>query len=563
MSKLPKRPRQHTLEKLSRQHVESILPPEWIVEGFENDYGLDLQVEIVKNEQVTGAHFYIQLKSTDHLVVRKDGYIAHPCKTSTLRYFLERPELVIYVVYDAQQQEAYWIWIQDYLRQTVEAGWQNKEEITIRIPKKDTFDQKAVQEIEKRVREAHSLEQLVSAIRTAEDSNFRYSLATGYRLADLQHQGAVIGVSLDVHGHVVTIGVHPKHPEALAIAPVKLQGRFLFDESVDGQVARTTFERVFKAGAPAQFNSRFFEGFGLPNVLTRVLTHIREVQMQTLEILPITSNDRFPLRLTVFDASGKEIGEVPYVECRLTRQGSEESTFENDSQDAPLRFRFVVNHIESTATFHLQLHFLGESVVQVRDFLHLQEALAHAGSIKLTNIRTGISTSHPTQTQLLPDVDENFVRVISELAFVQEKLNQLIVWSGEVGTADIQVLHEVSAILRTGNLRMNSSQFTVLLPTAIIRKLVSDLPSGEAFALAMTADGTIRELLGTRIELGGCIVSIPDASLSEDIQALLSKASELPEDQVMKVTFNVGAEGMQLIFPQWQPTILSDDAHEN
>lgn len=67
MSNLPQRPREHVLETESRKFVENILPSEWIVTHPIADYGIDLHVEIVENTYVTGAHFSMQLKSTDKI----------------------------------------------------------------------------------------------------------------------------------------------------------------------------------------------------------------------------------------------------------------------------------------------------------------------------------------------------------------------------------------------------------------------------------------------------------------------------------------------------------------
>jgi len=88
--RLPKRPREHVLESESERFARRILPPEWIAEKRAHDYGIDLQVEIVQNESVTGARFCVQLKGTDGLKVRKKAYIAHPCATSALFYYLQR-----------------------------------------------------------------------------------------------------------------------------------------------------------------------------------------------------------------------------------------------------------------------------------------------------------------------------------------------------------------------------------------------------------------------------------------------------------------------------------------
>jgi len=146
--RLPKRTRAHVLETLSRQHVESTFPTEWVCRRVEDDYGLDMRVEIVAGEQVSGLEFAVQLKGTDHLRTSGED-VLHPCKVSTAEYFLHRPEPVMYVVYDAQEDTAYWLWVQPYLRglDGASPGWRDRKEVQIRIPCANRLTREAVPEI--------------------------------------------------------------------------------------------------------------------------------------------------------------------------------------------------------------------------------------------------------------------------------------------------------------------------------------------------------------------------------------------------------------------------------
>jgi hypothetical protein len=132
---LPRRPRSHVLETISRQHVEGIFPPEWVCRRVEDDYGLDMRIEIVVGEEVTGLEFLVQLRATDNLKTSGDD-VLHRCDVSTAQYFLRCPEPVMYVVYDAQVKVAYWLWVQPYLRRLDEtcAGWRDHKSVQIRIP---------------------------------------------------------------------------------------------------------------------------------------------------------------------------------------------------------------------------------------------------------------------------------------------------------------------------------------------------------------------------------------------------------------------------------------------
>jgi hypothetical protein len=135
IEQLPKRPRAHVLEELSFQHLRRILPSEWICRRVEDDYGLDVRVEIVAGEQVTAQEFSVQLKATDHLQTSGDD-IVHRCKVTTAQYFLRRPEPVMYVVYSAQETTSYWLWVRLYLEQLdkTKPDWREKQSVQIRIP---------------------------------------------------------------------------------------------------------------------------------------------------------------------------------------------------------------------------------------------------------------------------------------------------------------------------------------------------------------------------------------------------------------------------------------------
>ena len=131
--RLPKRTRSHDLEALSRQYVERIFSPPWICRPVPADYGLDMRVEVVTDRQVTGREFSVQIKGTDQL--RTSGTdVIHRCKASTARFFLQRFEPVMYVVYDANEETAYWVWMQPYLRDKARSGWLSQKKVQIRIP---------------------------------------------------------------------------------------------------------------------------------------------------------------------------------------------------------------------------------------------------------------------------------------------------------------------------------------------------------------------------------------------------------------------------------------------
>jgi hypothetical protein len=151
---LPIRPEGHKLEAISRVHVEEIFSRAgWICQRPQDDYGIDLECEVVTGEEVSGLKFSIQLKATKGLKT-SGGEVVHRCQVSTAQYFLQRLEPVMYVVYDGRGEVAYWVWVQPYLEGLDETrpGWREQQTVQIRIPLGNRLGADSIPLIEEHVR---------------------------------------------------------------------------------------------------------------------------------------------------------------------------------------------------------------------------------------------------------------------------------------------------------------------------------------------------------------------------------------------------------------------------
>lgn len=83
-----------------------------------HDYGIDMLLHTYTPEgEVENETVGIQLKATDHLSFSRDGQsIPYVVDRSDLEYWLEERYPVILIVYDAQDDMAYWIYVQDYFQ---------------------------------------------------------------------------------------------------------------------------------------------------------------------------------------------------------------------------------------------------------------------------------------------------------------------------------------------------------------------------------------------------------------------------------------------------------------
>ena len=110
---MAKRPRSHQLEDESITAFRAARPSGWPVRKKDDDYGIDLEVEIFDEEETsTGLLFFVQLKATDAATERKISldreYLQDICQ-------YDSPTII--VRYFARDGRLYWAWAADLLAQ--------------------------------------------------------------------------------------------------------------------------------------------------------------------------------------------------------------------------------------------------------------------------------------------------------------------------------------------------------------------------------------------------------------------------------------------------------------
>jgi Domain of unknown function (DUF4365) len=145
-----KRPRQHVIADLSVNHVERyVLLCGFSVERIEHDYGIDLVIFTYDvNGEIENGQIYVQLKATDALRRIGDGSsIAFSLQRSDLELWLQEPMPWILIVYDAQANLAYWLYIQAYFeRQFGFNLTQGGETVTVYLPTGNILSQEAIRQ---------------------------------------------------------------------------------------------------------------------------------------------------------------------------------------------------------------------------------------------------------------------------------------------------------------------------------------------------------------------------------------------------------------------------------
>jgi len=515
------------------------LPAEWLVEDGWEDYGIDLVIEIVRNDQITGAIFLMQLKGTDALTIRSGGYISHRCKTSTLAYFLERPKPIVYLVYDTKGKKGYWIWVQDYIRQSLKPDWRNQGTATIRIPVDRVFDENAVEEMALRASRYRERAKWLSAIEAARSPYFRYDLK--------------------VSEQAVTVNIWPRHPESLKDCPVQVTGTFKFDQAdPEAKAALEALDRHFKTGEPVELDARFFEGFDIPEAFAGLLGHEEGFRTTKIKMGAAKTDQRFTFKMTILDQEECILSEIPYIDARVVRAGTEEITLSNEEQNIPLKMRLRLNFKECTNSVSMRMDFAGLNVVQVREFLEIQRALAKGKWIVLTNLSTGLSDRSEIPETAISAPDENLFILINDLAFIQEKTEQVLQWPGQITVAEAQLAKKLVNILETGQSHELVTGFHCGVNKTVARRLV-DAYGGEKEqeVVRFNVPNHTVNLLGTELSLGPLTIAMPNAKLSEGTLRRLNNLDQLPDGATVPVDFDVAKPGAFFFYHRWLPKNLA------
>lgn len=135
------RTRDHIIEDLSLNYVERfVLKEGHIVDKPEHDYGYDYVMTCFSDTgEIENGTVFMQLKATDHLKRSKDNkFVLFTVSNSDLRLWTTEPNPVIFIVYDALKQTAYWLYVQAHLKVS------RSKTQRIYIPVKNKINSKAI-----------------------------------------------------------------------------------------------------------------------------------------------------------------------------------------------------------------------------------------------------------------------------------------------------------------------------------------------------------------------------------------------------------------------------------
>jgi hypothetical protein len=190
---MPKRPRPHQLEDLSRNRLHNKFEQAgWTVEDLTKDYGEDLLVRIFQDGNATPLSFFVQAKATDNIerYLKKDKeQILYPIATDHLQHWDRFWEPVILTVWDSKADITYWEFIQKFIDESLHdrKTLKNGSKISVPVPIGNKLNEEGIRRIysrtktrfERFAREKEGAEQLIDVLKEQLGIEIEYNPQSG------------------------------------------------------------------------------------------------------------------------------------------------------------------------------------------------------------------------------------------------------------------------------------------------------------------------------------------------------------------------------------------------
>jgi len=444
---------------------------------------------------------------------------------------LERQESVIFLIYDSREKVGYWIWIQDFIRNSIKINWRIQKTATVRIPLVNKLDKKSIEDIEQRVLMTHDQDKLLTALRTIQNPYI------GYRF--IYDKG------------VVKIELYGKYPGALEDHPIKIKGTFKFDQSPEGQEALKALEDAYKLGEAVKLDSRFIAGFDLSELAPELFDQFGEIEIKEIEIGTANLDEGFPGRLEILDESGNTLSEIPYVEFKVVRGGTEEKTYSNEQQAIPFKIVMKLNIAEQTSSFNFRISFVGINVSEIQKYLKFLLAAKSGKWFQLTNLTNGLPIRENLPEGIITGLNDNFSSIIDDLVLIQRKTGQAIQFPEIMTNTDYLRMKDLVRILTTGSIQTKIPLFSISIEKDSAIKCASDYEKNAILQWQFEILESNLRVLGIDFNLGPRLIILPGATLEPETRKRLSELDKLPDDAIVDISLDLDDNGMITYFKNW------------
>jgi Domain of unknown function (DUF4365) len=222
LRQMPKRPRSHQLEDLSRTGLHRLFEGSgWTVEDLSKDYGEDLLVRIFDSGVSTPLSFFVQAKATDNLTLfrsKRANSLHYPISTEHIRHWTRFQEPVILTLWDAQSGDTFWTCIQETQADPSHIPSLRRKTVRIPISCENRMDEKGLRSLrllaltryKRLLREARGAKALIELLKSEFDIGVEYSPRDGVLLVDVPGEDLRVGFFGPTAARLSRLSAHMK-----------------------------------------------------------------------------------------------------------------------------------------------------------------------------------------------------------------------------------------------------------------------------------------------------------------------------------------------------------------
>lgn len=439
-------------ENISRNQIGEFFESHgFVTSAITTDLGEDILVRIYDKGVSTGISFYVQLKSTDNIEKYRlrTGDISYPFQVKDLEHWSSQAITVILIVWDINQRQGWWIWINNAIKWLNEnnSDWLKNETVNVHLSSKNKVAYDGLREIRK-------------------------------LLTDLYY------------------------PIISRDKELTINAKFTFPTTPEGKAKFEELKRHFATGDHLELDGKYIEVFDFPDWWKRLYGAFDPAQMQ-LKFGSKRSNTARPSQFEFISDDSHEI--VPYIELWIIKQGEEEITISNDQQKHHLIFSIIVNKTTREHQIRIKSDFSNIDGMQALQVLKIQQVLHDGGTIRLTLLDTNEIINIPVSPGLFPASDQALVDFVEKICFIQNSMGIKITFpkDGSFTQKDVDAANELVSIIEKGNYQQKGMVFTVELLKPGIEKFIEGITDQESpIYCQLMADESHVEIFSQKIELG-------------------------------------------------------------
>ncbi|MBO8137782.1 MAG: DUF4365 domain-containing protein [Desulfotomaculum sp.] len=126
---------------LAKKVFLAALPETWRLKRKKSEYGIDYEILLIKNENPTGLSFKTHIRGT-RIIKSGKSSITYTLETKKLKYYCTVKEPVFLIVVDIVNNETFWLFMQEYIKDLEEKKphWRQQKTVTIKIPRHNSLD---------------------------------------------------------------------------------------------------------------------------------------------------------------------------------------------------------------------------------------------------------------------------------------------------------------------------------------------------------------------------------------------------------------------------------------